>query len=81
MQTIGHGQSLQGKLIQGVSGRAGKTPVVALCGKLSASTDDVRAVGLKAAYCINKEERPLAEMLAATATNLEATAATLPLTD
>ena len=75
------GQSLQGKLIQGVSGRAGKTPVVALCGKLSASTDDVRAVGLKAAYCINKEERPLAEMLAATATNLEATAATLPLTD
>ncbi len=40
-----------------------------------------QAVGLKAAYCINKEERPLAEMLAATATNLEATAATLPLTD
>ncbi len=57
------GQSLQGKLIQGVSGRAGATPVVALCGKLSASESDIRAVGLKAAYSINKEQRPLSEML------------------
>ena len=73
------GQSLQGKLIQGVSRRAGKTPVVALCGKLSASPEDIRAVGLVAAYCINRERRPLAEMLAATAANLEATAASLPL--
>ena len=73
------GQSLQGKLIQGVSGRAGDTPVVALCGKLSASQDDIRAVGLKAAYCINKEQRPLSEMLAATARNLEDAAAALPL--
>ncbi len=73
------GQSLQGKLIQGVSGRAGKTPVVALCGKLTASQDDIRAVGLKAAYSINQEQRPLPEMLAATARNLEETAARLPL--
>jgi glycerate kinase len=75
------GQSLQGKLIQGVCARAGTTPVIALCGKLSASEADVHAVGLKAAYSINKVQRPLTEMLAATGANLEATAAELPLTD
>ena len=74
-------QSLQGKLIQGVCARAAKTPVIALCGKLSASAEDIRAVGLKAAWSINKVERPLAEMLAATGENLERTAAALPLTD
>ncbi len=72
------GQSLQGKLIQGVCARAGKTPVIALCGKLSASEADIRAVGLRSAYSINKVERPLAEMLAATGVNLEQTAAELP---
>ncbi len=72
-------QSLQGKLIQGVCGRAGNTPVIALCGKLAAAPEDVRRVGLKAAYSINESERPLAEMLAATAANLERTAARLPL--
>ena len=75
------GQSLQGKLIQGVCARAGKTPVIALCGKLSASETDIQTVGLKAAYSINKVQRPLAEMLAATGANLEATAAGLPLKD
>ncbi len=73
------GQSAQGKLIQGLCGRAGKTPVIALSGKLSATPDQVREIGLKAAYCINEEERPLAEMLADTAGNLEKTAAKLPL--
>ena len=34
---------------------------------------------LKAAYCINAEEKPLAEMLANTAANLEKTAAKLTL--
>jgi hypothetical protein len=34
---------------------------------------------LKAAYSINREERPLAEMLANTAVNLERTASQLPL--
>jgi glycerate kinase len=71
------GQSLQGKLIQGVCGRAGGVPVIALCGKLSASPEDIQAVGLKAAYSINEVQRPLAEMLAATAENLEKTAAHL----
>ena len=73
-------QSLQGKLIQGVCARAGATPVIALCGKLSASPEDIRAVGLKAAYSINREQRPLAQMLATTAENLERSAAALPLT-
>jgi len=73
------GQSAQGKLIQGLCGRAQGKPVIALCGKLSASAEQVKAIGLKAAYSINKEERPLAQMLANTAVNLEKTAAELPL--
>ncbi len=70
-------QSAQGKLIQGLCGRARSIPVIALCGKLSASPEQLRAIGLKAAYSINKHERPLAEMLANTAANLERTAAEL----
>jgi glycerate kinase len=73
------GQSLQGKLIQGVCRRAGPKPVIALCGKLSASPEQIAAVGLKAAYSINRDQRPLAEMLAATAVNLEQAAQSLPL--
>jgi glycerate kinase len=73
------GQSAQGKLIQGLCGRSRGKPVIALCGKLSASREQVKAIGLKAAYSINKEERPLAQMLADTAVNLEKTAAELPL--
>ncbi len=73
------GQSAQGKLIQGLCGRAKGKPVIALCGKLSASPEQVKAIGLKAAYSINKEERPLAEMLANTAINLEQAAGELPL--
>lgn len=71
------GQSAQGKLIQGLCGRAATTPVIALCGKLSASPEQIRMIGLKAAYCINNPERSLAEMLANTAANLEKTAAGL----
>jgi glycerate kinase len=73
------GQSAQGKLIQGLCGRAKTTPVIALAGKLSASPEQIRTIGLKAAYCINREEKPLAEMLANTAANLERTAAALAL--
>jgi glycerate kinase len=71
------GQSAQGKLIQGLCGRAQGTPVIALCGKLSATPEQLRMIGLKAAYSINAQERPLAEMLANTAINLEKTAAGL----
>jgi glycerate kinase len=74
------GQSAQGKLIQGVCARAKGKRVIALCGKLSATPDQVKSIGLAAAYGINREERPLAEMLAATAANLKRTAADLVLT-
>ena len=73
------GQSAQGKLIQGLCGRAQGKPVIALCGKLSATPQQVQTIGLKAAFSINREERPLAEMLAHTAANLESTAAALVL--
>ena len=71
------GQSAQGKLIQGLCGRSDGTPVIAFCGKLSASPAQIAEIGLKAAYSINKEERPLAEMLANTAINLKRAAADL----
>jgi glycerate kinase len=71
------GQSAQGKLIQGLCGRAKGKPVIALAGKLSATPEQIKAIGLKAAYSINRQERPLAEMLANTAINLEKTAAAL----
>jgi len=71
------GQSGQGKLIQGVCARASGVPVIALCGKLSASPEQIKAIGLTAAYSINMVEAPLAEMLAATAVNLEKAAARL----
>lgn len=73
------GQSAQGKLVQGVCKRAGKTPVIALCGKLSATAEQIKAIGLKAAYCINAVEQPLPDMLAATAANLEKAAARIHL--
>ena len=73
------GQSAQGKLISGVCSHAGKTPVVALCGKLDASQAEMKAIGLKAVYVINDGNAPLKEMLAATAENLERAAAAIPL--
>ena len=39
----------------------------------------IKEIGLKAAFSINKDEPPLAEMLANTAINLEKTAAELAL--
>jgi glycerate kinase len=71
-------QSSQGKLIEGVCSRAGRIPVIALCGKLSANPAQIKAMGLTAACSINQVGRPLAEMLAATAANLRRTAAGLP---
>ncbi len=70
-------QSAQGKVIQGVCSRAGKVPVIALCGTLSITQEQAKAIGLKAAYSINPVPKPLSEMLAATAANLERAAASL----
>lgn len=73
------GQTLHGKLIHGVCQRGAKhsVPVIALCGKLSATAEQVRAIGLKDALSINEHERPLSEMLVCTAENLRRTAARL----
>lgn len=73
------GQSAQGKLIQGVCARAKGKKVIALAGKLSASPDEIAAIGLAGALSINKVEAPLDAMLAATAANLERTAAEMAL--
>ena len=73
------GQSAQGKLIQGLCQRAKGKKAIALCGKVSATPQQIESIGLAAAISINAEERPLAEMLANTAANLEKTAAELTL--
>jgi glycerate kinase len=73
------GQSAQGKLISGVCAHAGKTPVVALCGKLDASDADIHAIGLKAVHVINDGGKPLKDMLAETAADLENAAAKIVL--
>jgi len=70
-------QSGEGKLVQGVCRRAGAVPVVALCGSLAATPEQIKAIGLKAAYSINPVQKSLPEMLAATAENLEKAAASL----
>ncbi len=74
------GQTLQGKLIAGVCARSGAAgvPVIALCGDITATDDQLRAIGLSAAYDINPVKRPLSELLASAAAALERTAAALP---
>jgi glycerate kinase len=73
-------QTAHGKTIYGVCQRAAKlgVPVIALCGRLSATADELRAIGLRAAYCIN-EEPTLRDALSKTAERLAATAARIPL--
>lgn len=75
------GQTLHGKLVQSICRRAtlSGVPVVALCGRLAASPEQLAAIGLKAAWSINEVERPLQEMLNRTAENLTRTAAQIPL--
>ena len=69
-------QTLYGKLIHGITQKATQqnVPVIALCGKLEASTDQIKALGLAAAYSINSEPIDLAKALSMTAQNLRATA-------
>ena len=70
------GQTLQGKLIHGICQRANRysVPVVAFCGRLSASAAQLQAIGLRGAFSINETEQPLRQMLAHTAENLQRTA-------
>lgn len=67
------GQTLHGKLIHGICRRAARrdAPVVAFCGRVEASPEQIRAIGLQWAIGINEKEAPLAELLAQTGKNLE----------
>ena len=69
-------QTLHGKLIYGITQKAAveNVPVIALCGTLFASPDDVSAIGLKAAYSILNRPMSLEEALKETASLLENTA-------
>jgi glycerate kinase len=59
--------------------RAAREKMIALWDTLSAAPEQIASIDLAAAYCINGEERPLDEMLANTAANLEKTTAALPI--
>ena len=54
-----------------------RSSLVAQSVRSSATPEQIGIIGLESAYCINKEEHPLAEMLADTAVNLERAAAQL----
>jgi glycerate kinase len=75
-------QTLYGKLIHGVCERARhlRRPVIALCGKISASADQLRELGLLRAYDIN-EGATARDAIAKTAERLAACAARISLTD
>lgn len=75
------GQTLHGKLIHGICQRAGKSgvPVIALCGQLTATAEQIAQIGLQKAYSINEKQLPLAEMLARTGENLTRAAALISL--
>ncbi len=69
-------QTLSGKLIQGVTGRAKtrKIPVIALCGALDLTPDQTEALGLRAAFSILRQPIALSAALGRTAEDLEQTA-------
>jgi glycerate kinase len=66
-------QTLHGKLIQGITGRAAKhqIPVIALCGTLTATPEQVQAIGLRAAFSILARPVSLPTAIAETAAALE----------
>lgn len=69
-------QTLHGKLIYGITRRAkaAGVPVVALCGALLASPEDIEAIGLKAAFAIQNRPVSLEIALKETEEGLERTA-------
>lgn len=74
-------QTLRGKLIHGICQRARRfnIPVIALCGRISASREQIEAIGLRDAICINEPGTALQEALQKTGANLTRTAAGLRL--
>lgn len=69
-------QTQSGKLIKGLTQMAEKysVPVIALCGALEANPEAIKALGLKAAFCIQTKPVDLPQALQETATNLTNTA-------
>lgn len=69
-------QTLQGKLISGLCGKAqaAGVPVIAVCGALLATAKSIQDIGLKAAFSIQNRPLSLEEALAETADRLQATA-------
>lgn len=69
-------QTLHGKLIAGITKRAQQfhVPVIALCGTLSANPQQIKAIGLQAAFSILDRPMSLTEALSSTAQCLERTA-------
>jgi len=66
-------QTLNGKLIKGITQRAKQygIPVIGICGTLLASPEQVRQIGLKAAFSILQKPTTLEAALANTAERLE----------
>lgn len=66
------GQTMRGKLVHGVCRRAARygVPVIALCGAVAATAEQIRAVGLLAAFSISPKPQPLEQALEDTARNL-----------
>lgn len=70
------GQTSQGKLIMGITSCAAKNrkSVIALCGVLEASTEQIKKMGLHSAFSINLEPFNLKQALSETEKNLESAA-------
>jgi len=73
------GQTKNGKLVHGIAACASKyrKPVIAFCGKLEATQDEILEIGLKAAYPISENEKSHQEAILKTSENLENTAASV----
>lgn len=69
-------QTLNGKVIKGITTRAAQynIPVIALCGTLKATPEQIRTIGLEAAFSIINEPMELSQAIQQTAFLLEQTA-------
>lgn len=69
-------QTIRGKLISGITRVAAEfqVPVIALCGSLMLSLEQIENMGITAAFSISTKPCTLAEALVETATNLKYTA-------
>ncbi len=63
-------QTAQGKLLYGLTSRAGDVPVVALCGAVTLSPEAVDAIGLRAAFSIQSRPQSVDKALETAFTDL-----------